>query len=215
MATSVVAGDIVVSQVVCYSTAEQQSAVLNRYWYVFSVTGGSVTFGQIATQLDTNWNAQYLAMMPNVASYRGTRVRRVFPVVPAMAQWEAEIGNAGNGSEGSIGLPTQTCLLIQLYTDFVGKKAQGRQYVPFISSNFVTSTGIPNSAAITAGLLIAAELTSPVTVTAGGGSAVIVPILFNPVVPSTVYQLKRADVPPAFATQKRRGLFGRTNKVPF
>lgn len=216
VSTPVSVNDILGSEVVVNDPAEQQTAVLRRYWFVFSRVGSlAVTFGDIAAALDTLWAADYKQLVYNSATYNGTRVRRFFPVAPQMAQWEVVTANAGVGTAGAVALPTQTCGLISLSGDLIGKSAEGRQYVPFPSASDNVTTGTPSSTYLTLLSALGQDLSQPVVVTGvSGGSVTIVPGLFSLALGRFTQinaHLQRA----AWATQKRRGAFGRVNRPPF
>lgn len=206
-------GDIMLSQVICYNPIEQQVAVLNRYWSAQVPTGvGNVTFQDLATFLDGAWANAYINIMGNDANYQGTRVRRVWP--PNTDAWRDETSNAGAGTAGTTMLPTQTCGLARLFSDTLGKHGEGRQYIPFPAAANNDPHGVPNAGYKTLVTNIIAVLAQIQTVSGSGSKQFqFWPSLYNHV--SNVPTLITAGLPAvSWATQKRRGAYGRANLPP-
>jgi hypothetical protein len=218
MPQTVLVGDICVSQVIIYVAASQQTAVLNRYWRADSIVApGVVTDADLALQLDGRWAARYKAAIFNAARFNGTRVRILYrpPAFPNFS-WQVFNGAAGLGTAGVIALPEQVSGLITLLTDTIGRHGEGRQYVPFPSATNNSGDGIPDAGYEVVLNALANTLVSPLNVIGGTGGN----LLFNPVIfPRAAIALYRvltaSRVVPAWATQKRRGSYGRFNTPPF
>jgi hypothetical protein len=207
-------GDVVVAEVVVWDSVMQQIATLRRYWTATTLVGvGDVTFQNVATYFDTNLSAPYISVVYNGARYEGVRVRRHFPV--STDQWAYETSNAGPGTAGAVALPTQTAGLLRFQSAEIGKKGQGRQYVPFPSASDNETIGEPTAAYQAAVSNIGTVLAQPQTIAGGGTkSYVFKPTLWNEA-GSVGTEIITFLVAPSWATQKRRGAYGRTNKVPF
>lgn len=207
------AGDIMVIQDVAFVSTEQQAAVVNRYWAAGTPTGtGDVVFADLAGAWAALAAADLQNLMFNGADYQGTRVRRVFP--PNNDQWAISTALAGPGTAGTIALPTQSCGLIRFTGPFLGKHAEGRTYVPFPSASDNQTHGIPTASYVTRLNALGSDMVTPFTVNGTGSRT----INFRPGLvqrPSFTMTLITIGLgQPSWATQKRRGEYGRTNKSP-
>jgi hypothetical protein len=218
MAQPIVVGDIVQSQVIVYATDLQQIAVLNRYWRCSAVVAvGLVTDQDAADVLDALWAGRYVALIYNQAAYRGTRCRIYYrPPAVTNFSWQSSITHAGTGTAGAIALPTQTAGLISMKSAIFGRHGEGRQYLPFPAAADNILEGVPRAGYIAAATSLGTMLTSQQLITAGGGGQLAFdPIVFPRATPASWTVLNSFNVPGAWATQKRRGAFGRFNRPPF
>jgi hypothetical protein len=213
-ADSLVLNDVLQHETVLIDAEEQQTAVLRRYWQVFSLTGvGDVRFIDVALAFDTTFGPLYLPLLYNNAEYYGTRIRRAFPI-DTVAWANVGLGRA-NGTAGAVALPTQTAGLVRFSSGSIGKKGQGRQYLPFPAQDSNQTTGIPNGAYVTAAQTLADALATDQVVSGSGSRvATLDPILWD-LVAHTPTPILAGASQNAWATQKRRGNYGRTNKPPF
>lgn len=207
-------GDVVVTQIVCSQPSEQQVAITNRFWEVTALAGtGDVSFNDIAGAMEALVATNLLVLLQNDARYEGVRVRRVYP--PNNDQWAASTALADNGSAGATGLASQTCGLIQFKGPFLGKHAEGRMYIPFPSTSSNQGTGVPTSTYQANAATFAAPLVVPHTISGSGSrTAALSPGLWDRV-NSRLTQITQTTPSTSWATQRRRGMYGRTNKLPF
>lgn len=215
MAVSITTGDHLIVQVLIWDPPMSQVAVLNRYWTVATeVIPGPVTFADVALTLDSLLSALYKPLIYNSAIYQGCRVRRVYPA--NVDGWGTSIAGVGTGTGGTVALPTQATGLARLFTDFIGATNEGRQYIPFPSVTSNETTGKPNAQYITDAKALAAQLVAPVTAAPGGGGTFdLLPILWRPRAPAGFTLLKTSTASGSWATQKRRGAYGRLNIPAF
>lgn len=215
MSQQVALNDVLQVEAWIFDSAMQQAAVIRRYWKVTAKAGsGDLSFGTIATAVDAVWAPNWIAIIYNGARYQGTRCRRLFPV--SDDAWMQETGGAGDGTGGAVALPTQASGIIHLGSLSVGKHGQGRVYVPFPAQAANETVGQPTDdyvSSLTAIGTGAIGLTINVT---GGGTATctITPQLWNKAA-NTGKDITEAFGKKAWATQKRRGAFGRFNRPPF
>jgi hypothetical protein len=206
--------DVLVSECYTYASLVVQIAVERRYWYAFASTGpGPITFGDLAAQLDLDLGPLLNAVSYNSADYLGTRVRRMRPV--GTDSWATNNASGGNGTAGAVALPTQCAPLISFRSDTLGKAGEGRMYTPFPSASDVVGNGVCSAGLITRLSALGSYFVTPLVVTAGGSSMTFFCSPFKVGQTGPLSPYTQAIVAGVFATQKRRGAYGRTNLPPF
>jgi len=209
--------DILEVRTVC-SNADQIS--LNVYHYRVTFVAGpspGCTLTQIAAALSNIFAPGYQLIMPPSCAYRGTGVKNLSP---PPTQEAVSTAGAGPGVAAGTEIPQQVSYLVNFKTDFSGRGYRGRVYPGFVSSNFVNTSGNMNAAGLTAIQLMAATITGNFTVTGGGDSTTIQLVVLRrqanhlPLPFPTTADVTTITARNAFATQRRRGDYGRTNQAP-
>jgi len=160
--------------------------------------------------------------MANPCEYRGVQAQIISPVPPFQALFvEAfSITGATNGTGGAFVQATQVCGLISYQTDKARQSQRGRCYVAFPSQQLDSGGGSPDATYITRLGTLASDMIAGLSVSAGGRTATLVRVLLhgkdkngNQIVPfiTPITGSKQSEL---WATQKRRGNFGRTNVSP-
>jgi len=207
-----VSGDVVRSVFVC--TIPGQTSTNSRDWQVISISGGTTVLSSaILESLSTDIPGQFKAMMSSDANFYGIMLYKRTPVGIAPRPDTTNNG-AGPGTVGVGLLPSQTCGLISLYSDTLGKTGQGRIYLPFPSPLSNDATGTPSGQYALDSEQLALSLTNNLPVVDGAVTAVIKPCLYRPGGPPP-YFLNAHRSHDAWATQRKRGGFGRLNAPPF
>jgi hypothetical protein len=204
-------GDIIEARVI--TVQGPQMGVNVRHFRIDSVTGGEPSLSNIATQIEGAYAPGIRALMVSTATFRGVGARRIFPL-PRSNEF-ISTASAGSGTVGGDALPFQTSGLITLRTALGSRRGRGRMYVAFPAEADNAGQGLPSSGytANLAGLAIVVE--SSQTVTGTAGSLVIVPGIFHRIGAPNFDPLVAAIPRLAWATQRRRGTFGRPNTPPF
>lgn len=126
-------------------------------------------------------------------------------------------GVTGTGTGGGVALPKQTSALIRLRTLVLGKKGENRIYVPFPSQDANETTGLPNAGYIANLVNLALLLAGPIPCdsTTGAAGNLVPTVNKRPdnTIPLTLIASGVAGH--AWATQRRRGDYGKVNKSPF
>jgi hypothetical protein len=152
------------------------------------------------------------------ARWRGAGVRNL--TEPRTLEF-ASVGLDGIGIAGGTNLPTQVSGLLSLVTGLAGRKFRGRIFPGFPSTAFADVQGLQNAAGSVALAGIAAAISTSQTLSVGGISTTMQLFLRHPdLVVSGVRVVQGTpaigwNVSTRFATQRRRGQFGRTNVNPF
>lgn len=212
MSQNVVVNDVLVSEVYVNESGLQQTAVSRRFWLCTAITG-TPTFTLVAAYLDNLFAPLIKPIIVNSATYLGTRVRRVFP--NTLDTWSAVAAHAGVGTAGAVGLPAQSCGLGEFYSAKIGKPNQGRIYLPFPSASSNTGAGVPSAGYITDALAYVTEFSNTQNAGTGGNVATLVSVLWKASAPTFTTQIITVNLATSWATQRRRGGFGRFNRPPF
>lgn len=201
-------GDVLQMRVMTYLSPQLGENLLH---YSVTAVGGTPTTDNVAQWFDSVAAPVYKAVLTAAATYVGTNMRRLFP--GPTTETLANV-NTGLGGSGITPLGMQVSGLITKQTGLVGKANRGRVFLPFPSTADISVTGVPIAGYLTnAGALGRALLVTPLVLTVGASSLTVQPVLLHRAT-STVTPLDDFRVSSAFATQRRRGNFGRANPLP-
>lgn len=175
-------------------------------------SGTGATDQQLANAFDASINAEYKAVISGQAAYRGISAQRIFPTPRTAAA--IAIGSAGVGGVSGDLLPSQVSGIISLKTEFAGPKYRGRIYIPFPGEPSNSLAARPESAYVGALQTLADAIFTPFSIGSGGNTSDLVPVIFHRV-SNTTTEVAQAIASTLWATQRRRGDFGRLNSLPF
>lgn len=199
-----------------WSAVAEQAAVNTFHYQVVGVTGAGADLSDAAGAFDSLIASSYKLLLQNNAQYRGVQAYVNHLPLP---QAQISIVNAGAGTGGTVGQSRQTCGLSKWLTDFAGPAYRGRTYWPFPPTADDSGIGVPSAPYVvdlqTITVLMFLFFTIPGTVS---GSVSIRMVLKHGenkagVTPAPT-PITSLFVDPAWATQKRRGSFGRANSSP-
>lgn len=200
----------------CYQG--NQVGINVRYLKIVTAAGVPVTETAFITTLDTLFATLYKPWLSTTGTYVGSDIQDITGTLPFPVQVGSNANN-GPGTQAGQPLPAQVSGLIKTQTMFTGRGYRGRCYIPFPASQWV-QTGPPPvvSAAGIAVLTAIADATFgtlPLTV---AGNVITYQWLLRhgnlPGVLGTYTPLINAIPVNSWATQKRRGDYGRTNPMP-
>jgi len=125
---------------------------------------------------------------------------------------------AGNGTMTLDPLPTQVTGMISRRTDFAGRAYRGRIYMPFPTKTGSDTNGLPTITYTTllSNYVAGVEPPAGITLTSAGKSILLDPVLRHkprPAAPADT-QITGHEYPLKFATQRRRGSYGKANFSP-
>jgi len=205
-------------QVRIWTTQAEQAAVNTIYYLCGSNTGTLVTDVDMAVYIESLVAPVYKSITSTDVSFRGTQVSLINPAGPVPS---TVFSNAlvGPGSLTPPDCPRQVSGLIQWTTNFAGRRYRGHFYMPFPTISLVATDGVPTAAYQTVLVNLATALIGVLSIphVGGGGAANVVLTLhhrpgLSPTPAATPITGK--VVPPKFATQRRRGSYGRANSSP-
>jgi len=205
-------GSVVAAVTVCQVAG--QISTNTRKWQLTQLTGAS-TFqsADFLNQYDLDMSLLMIPPLSNSATYYGTMLYLKNPLTTAPRPDTISI-NTGPGTGGVGLMPTQACGIISFYTNLLGKQGQGRMYVPFPSPDSLSVDGSPTIGYQNDLDTLGNFLRTDIILTPPGLSARFAPVMYQGgVAPSLFITSMKSHN--AFATQRRRGAFGKTNSLPF
>jgi len=201
-------------RVVTYCKIPGQVSTNTHKWQLTTLTSGaSFPSSPFITAMDAQLAGDYNPLLSNDAEYYGSQVYLLNPIGPPPRPDHVNVNNnPGTGGAGL--LPSQSSGLISLYSTTLGKIGQGRTYIPFPAVGGNSADGTPTPTYVSDLNVLAATLKTNFAVVDGGITATFRPCLYRggTDVPRFIESSNAQD---AWATQRRRGAYGRLNKVPF
>jgi len=205
------AGDVVRAVTIC-QVPGQVSINSRQYQLVQSSGGVETTSAVFLTSFGPQMHAAMVPLMAQEATFYGFML---YLETPHATGWRPDT----RGAERSVGtggvglLPHQTSGLISLYSNTIGKKGQGRIYVPFPPAIVNGADGNPSQQYLDKLDELGQFLTGSIMAVQGPATHMFLPVLYKK--GGTPYQLGYYTVRNGWATQRRRGNFGPTNELPF
>jgi hypothetical protein len=199
---------------VTYCSVPGQVSTNTHKFQLTSLTGaGAFNSVDFLASYDSALSLLYLPLLANGATYHGTQLYLMNPIGAAPRPDDITT-NTAVGTGGASLMPTQASGLISFYTSLLGKTGQGRSYIPFPSATSNDTNGTPTAAYITDLDSLAFSLRAPQVIVAGGVSGTFELVVYKggAAIPQFVIDTTQRD---AWATQRRRGAFGKANKLPF
>jgi len=190
-----------------YAYRHSQIGIMDCHFQETSVTGSGGKLGDVALEVQTAIDGSFAALTDTDTTILGCKVSTVEispPPLPGIATSDT------TGTHGPPGLPGQDTGLITKTTDFTGRGFRGRVYVPFPATDYQDADDTPTAAYVAALDTFATFLFTTFTVIAGGTTMVMKPVLFNRVTHG-VFDITGFVSRKRWATQRRRGNYGRVN----
>jgi len=210
MSTFLADADLVEAKFAMYSTDLTQVALNIRHYRITGLTG-NVSDTDMAQIMDSNFSPIYGAVIPAAASWYGVQVQ-IITTLPARLP-VVEAGNQITGTFGGDLSPAQVSSLISLRTIITGRAGRGRVYVGFVPTTAIASNTNPTNTYLAALGGVANALMATINVVGALGNCAAVPVLFHRAT-RTSLDLDSYIIRNRFATQRRRGRFGRINPFP-
>jgi len=218
MTTPFVVGQVVQLRFWC---VDSEQASVNTNWYVVAAVGGSAaTDDDLALEADVDGIIVYPPILNNGAFYRGTQVS-IHTGVPPYSAITAPVFSVTSptaGNAGAVALPRQTCGLCRLTTALPGPKNRGRCYAPFPAADSDSGDGVPSAGYLADLITWSFVMGAGRAIAEGGRTATLVRVIIHRpdkhglvAVPTPVSEHPTLAF---WATQRRRGSFGRANKSP-
>lgn len=194
-----------------YTTFSSQTALVTSHWYVSATAGTGATDAQIADAMNNAWHAAFKALIASAASYRGVSVQKIVPAPVAVLVYSTL--NQGVGTVIGDALPRQVAGLIGLRTALAGRAYRGRNYIPFPGEADNDAGNFATAGYVTRLTTLATAMTANVAAGGGGNTNTLKRIIFHSS-SNTGTDVTQATVTGNWATQRRRGSFGRANNSP-
>jgi len=207
---NLIAGDVVQCRFVHKGPTGEEAFVIMNY-VIGTITGGTITDQDFANQASMFYSTLIVTIMPNSCDYDGVEVS--LPTrSPIPATVTSTLGH-GAGASGTQVANTQAAALISLYSSLSGQRNRGRSYLPFLTATFIDVTGFPTSGFLTLLQIIAAAFAAFQGFTVGGASATFNQVIYHRLTKLWTYVFNWV-AQQKFATQRRRGNYGRNRTPP-
>lgn len=205
-----VADDLCIEIAMYCATSDQ--AGINTLRFRTTDSAGTVSLQDVADWWSTMAATYYKPMISSDASYLGCSVRNL-TTLPLEIAWWAQNG-AGVGTMGDL-LPAQLAALVSMRTLRAGPSGRGRHYIPFPGVGAIGANGVLDGDYAADVELWRIWATADHTFTDGGDTVTLTPGLWAlPTSLLTFLPFVDSSVATGFATQRRRGYFGRKNALP-
>jgi hypothetical protein len=199
----------------------EQVAVNTWHYFVLNTVGTAVNDTDMALTLETDVASKYKALLSTDTQFRGVQVTLKNPA-PGVSPPATIFSNTlfGNGSAAEPDCPRQCSGLIHWSSPLGGRRNRGRTYFPFPTAGNLLTNGQPTAAYQTSLAAFATALLNRTTISNAGalGTATVDLVIYHrPIPPAamiTPTPVTGFVVPAKFATQKRRGSYGRPNSSP-
>jgi hypothetical protein len=202
-------------QIRLYCRQAEQLGVNVLHQQVTLITNPAITDQMLCDELSNQFGPSLRNLMASDASYFGLALARFVGTLPVTLA-VSRVGTGVGGAAG-VSLPRQTSGLLTLRTVLPGRANRGRMYLPFPASSFDITGGVPNSTYNGFAFGTMNQVIGPSTYHITG--AVIGDVDLIGVVkhrtPFGFTPFSTGTVQPRWATQKRRGSYGRPNVDPF
>lgn len=203
-------GEIYMARLYCQ--AGVQAGINVRHYKIVAIGNPANEVDDLAVVLDNALAGLYKNLLSVNASWIGVNIQRVYPLPPTVAV--GANANAGPGLVVGDILPGQTAGLISLRTAFAGRSFRGRAYIPFPSESDSQPSGVPSAAYMTSLAAIADILVQDQEFGDPANPATARPVIWSrkDTVPNDITGAVTRN---GWATQRRRGFFGRANAASF
>jgi len=211
MAQEVVNGDFV--EVKIYTFLDNQLGE-NVLYGMMQASVGPQDAATIAIDVRNWFRTKYTDLMANDAVFLGISLRTWGIAVgyPDFATIWSKQDPWQAGTAGAVPCPKQASGIVSKYTPYGGRRGQGRSYVPFPATDSVEADGNPTAAYLADLTTLGNAMVGPDPV--GGGNYDIQWGLMKWRQPNTFLALVNSIPRDRFATQRRRGDYGRVNAIP-
>jgi hypothetical protein len=218
MAIALAPNDLV--KVSAWVTNSEQAAVIRWWFKIQSVGSPAATDLGMAINIDAGLiSNSFLVTMPSQCQYNGVQAQiyRGLPPTQEIFIAAGYTGSAGPGTGGTVAQPRQVAGITRWGTPFAGRQFRGRTYWPFPATTSDTGDGIPTPLYVSQITAISNFLLAYANVT-GAGTATCDLVLVHRMPKSGIIPnptvMSAATVENKWATQRRRGSFGRPNVSP-
>ncbi len=205
-------------EVTTYCKANDQLG-LNVFHYKVTQNALNNSLGRVVESLEGGAaaaSATLRSLMPTICAFAGWSVR-IYNPGPSILYYDTT--GIGAGTVTGDLLPRQCAGLISKRVNVAGRRKGGRFYMPFPGELDNAETSIPTDGYLARLGDLAAELLGALT--DSGGNILAVPVVAKKTIVagvtniSTTRQIIAMNPKQKWATQRRRGSFGRTNVSPF
>lgn len=206
MAVTLQVGDILSLRA---HTFYQNQAGVNQFAYKVTTVVGAPSLQGILDTWSADAAAAYLQWLTPGAEYEGLKGM----VIRGTTKYLPTISTAGRGTSVVVGIPhpKQISGLTTKVTELAGRANRGRVYWPFPWTDTNDNSGAPTPLQVTLMTTLAGTFLAVTTKAAGVDSATFQPVLLHKVPTLAPTPILTSLTAAKWATQRRRGDYGRPN----
>lgn len=205
-------GDIFEIRTVC-TMGDQTSITVNHLRSISTTGAVATTSTAVASRVSTLTHTAFKGVLVADATFYGISATRVYPT---LGPFGFSIADAGAGTFGADAGPRQVAGVLAKSSNLGGATGRGRMFLPFPAASATdTASGHPTSTYRTAGAAIGTAYLTAIVVTVGAGTETFEWIIYNRALPLLSPPVTGGVTRAKWATQKRRGDYGRPNTPPF
>jgi len=200
-------------EVTIFCVQGEQVGVNVVHFQVGSIVG-TFTAEELADEYSNYVAAAYKAWLSDTANFQGVKLRLVGEegIMPAPVY---SAGGGGVGTGGAL-MPRQVAGLIRKRREAQGPSGRGRVYAPFpgLEDHDLGALSADGQTRLGAIRAVLFGNPAPIALTPGAsGACNFTPVMYTRA-SNTFSLVIRSEISSQFATQKRRGYFGRPNALP-
>jgi len=195
-----------------YCVSGDQIGINVRHFVVNALSAGGLTDQELADNFGSLAKSVYRPWMPATARWLGVTVQNLSTVPLPSPTISTTAG--GDGTATGDALPTQNAGLIHLKAASGGRHGRGRVYAPFGAEVWNGSIGLINTPGTILLDAIRALWGDPLLLTVGLRATGLLPAIRNRAT-NVFTPVTTSAADDRWATQRRRGSFGRQNPIPF
>jgi hypothetical protein len=200
----------------CYQG--NQVGINTRYVFIGAITGAPVTEDAFLLALDAILSALYKPLLANTAVYEGMDMQNITTGPPYPIQ-TTSTSFSGAGTGGALPAPGQVSGIYSTFTNQTGRSYRGRSYIPFPPAALSSTAAppVPTAGYIALAQSLANAVTGSQTITISGTTILFSWVILHQApagIRGTLSGIVLNEVRTAWATQRRRGDYGRPNPVP-
>jgi len=209
MSTILANGDLIEARVVTKDASGGEN--LNVYHYLISSVAASCLDTDFAVVFDAMAAPLYKQVMSSNCFYDGVQVAIINrPIQPAPV---ASAAHSGAGTVAPTSAPTQVAGIISWVTALAGPRFRGRNYIGNLWATAVTAAGFPTAGYLTLiGNLASGVATFNSVVNGGRSCSCALGIVHR--ITNAFTAVVSFLLPAKFATQRRRGNYGKNRTPP-
>lgn len=198
-------------EVTHYCTEGDQAGLNVLHYKCTATVGGPFTEQDVVAAFKTNVSAKYIGLINNQAKFNGTTLRKWLS-----PNWGAYYysGVLLTGTAGVDALPRQSAGIVSWRTPNAGRRGRGRTYIPFPAEADNDTDAIPSTGYITNVVALANRLINTGAMVITGANVATFALLVYSRDLGVFEQVDHYVTPRKWATQRRRGSFGRPNQIP-
>jgi hypothetical protein len=200
MAFPLAAADILQVTTYCSSGPQNGLNVLN--YRVDTITGGTISDLEAATQLSALLAPLYRAWLADDDEYSGLRLQIITP--SHKRPYQVSTNGSGPGVVGADALPSQVAGIVDKLTSMTGSRYRGRVFLSFFTETANEVDGVPTAAALALMVAWATVALEPISVVVGGVVLALVPVVWSRK-NSTAQDITGFRTRPYWVTHKSRG----------